>query len=250
MIKIFTQDKHYKNMERIAELAEDYMEKTEEIAETYTEKIEEVAESYAEKTDEVTENLMEETEVVAESYTEKTKEITEGYTEKTEKGEESYMEKAEEVAENNIEKSKVAAENCLELLKTHKNEYLAVPVFTVTVQYFYSIATLRYCLSQFSEFLCKWCRSDGKPFPKKWLEVLQTVKQLFNSPKGKYPAEYFIKYIVRQHGMQLFNKLKMYKNPSLDWIIPDHLKRKEENVSKYYIRIYKYKHNYTLYINT
>ena len=123
----------------------------------------------------------------------------------------------------------IGAEDCLELLKTHMDEYQIVPVFTV--RYFNSIATIRFCLSQFSDILYDWYDSGGKPFPEEWLKVLQTVEQLFNSPKGNYPAEYFIKYIVRQHCVQLFNHLKTCKKPSFDWIIPDHLKSKEENVS-------------------
>ena len=124
----------------------------------------------------------------------------------------------------------IGAEDCLELLKTHMDEYQIVPVFTV--RYFYSIATLRFCLSQFSDILYDWYDDDGKPFPEEWLKVLQTVQQLFNSPKGNYPAEYFIKYTVRQHCIQLFNHLKTCVNPSFDWIVPDHLKSKEEDVSE------------------
>lgn len=63
------------------------------------------------------------------------------------------------------------------------------------------------------------------------MKVLKTVEQFFSSPKGNYPAEYFIKYIVRQHCIQLFNYLKACEKPSFDWIIPDHLKSKEESVS-------------------
>ena len=122
------------------------------------------------------------------------------------------------------------AEDCLELLTTHVDEYLSVPVFTV--RYFNSIASLRFCLSQFSDILYDWYTSDEKLFPKEWLKVLQSVEQLFNSPRGGYPAEYFIKYIVRHHCIQLFNHLKMCKDPSFDWVVPNHLKSKEENVSK------------------
>ena len=109
------------------------------------------------------------------------------------------------------------------------DEYGTVAVFTV--QYFNSIATLRFCLSQFSDFLYDWCTSGDKAIPEKWLEVLKTVKQLYNSPRSKHPTEYFIKYIVRQHGIQLFNQLKMCKDPSFDWIIPEHLNDNKENVS-------------------
>ena len=132
----------------------------------------------------------------------------------------------------NIEKTEELAQNCLDLLQAHMKEYVNTVVFTV--KYFNSIATLRFCLSKFSDVLCEWCRSKEKQqFPKEWLEVLQTVKRLFNLPKSKYPAEFFIKCIVRQHGIKLFNQLKMCEDPSLDWIIPDHLKNKEENVSKF-----------------
>ena len=109
------------------------------------------------------------------------------------------------------------------------DEYQIVSVFTV--RYFNSIATIRFCLSQFSDILYDWYDGHNKPFPEEWLKVLETVKQLFNSPKGNYPAEYFIKYIVRQYCIQLFNHLKACEKPSFDWIIPDHLKSKEENVS-------------------
>ena len=103
-----------------------------------------------------------------------------------------------------------------------------------TVKYFNAIAALRFCLSQFSDALCEWCKSKEKQeFPEKWLEVLQTVKRLFNLPRSKYPAEFFIKYIVRQHGIKLLSQLKICEEPSFDWIIPEHLRSKEESVSKF-----------------
>ena len=111
------------------------------------------------------------------------------------------------------------------------NEYVNT-IALFTVKYFDSIATLRFCLSQFSDALCEWCRSNVKEFPKKWLKVLQTVKRLFNLPRSKYPAEYFIKYIVRQHGTQIFDQLRKYEEPSFDWIIPEHLQSKDQSVSK------------------
>lgn len=130
-----------------------------------------------------------------------------------------------------IEHTEKVAQTCLDLLKTHMDEYLHTEkVFSI--QYFNSIATLRFCLSQFSDVLHQWCRHEDKQFPKEWLEVLQTVIQLVNSPRSKYPAEYFIKYIVRQHGIQLLNKLKVCKDPSFNWIIPEHLKSKEQRVSR------------------
>ena len=123
-----------------------------------------------------------------------------------------------------------------------------------TIKYFKLIATIRFCLSQFSDILCEWCRSKRKTeeekqfpeedkqfpekqkekqFPEEWSKVLQIVKRHFNSQRCKYPAEYFIKYIVRQHGIQSFNQLKTCEEPSFEWIMPDHLKSKEENVSKF-----------------
>ena len=131
----------------------------------------------------------------------------------------------------NIEHTKDVAQNCLELLKTHMDEYIHTDkVFSI--QYFNSIAALRFCLSQFSDALHQWCVSGEQQFPKEWLEVLQAVKQLVNLPRSKYPAEYFIKYIVRQHGIQLFNQLKMCEDPSFSWIIPEHLKSKKQRVSR------------------
>ena len=109
------------------------------------------------------------------------------------------------------------------------DEYKTVAPFTI--QYFNSIATLRFCLSKFSDILCEWCKGEENQFPEEWLKVLETVKQLYNSPRSKYPTEYFIKYIVRQHGIQLFNQLKKCNNPSFDWIIPEHLSDKNESVS-------------------
>ena len=133
-----------------------------------------------------------------------------------------------------IEKTEELAQKCLDLLQTLMKEYEHVnTVALFTAKYFSSIATFRFCLSQFSDALCAWCRGKEKQqFPEKWLEVLQIVKRLFNLPKGKYPAEFFIKYIVRQHGIELFNQLKKCEEPSFDWIIPEHLKGKEESVSK------------------
>ena len=130
----------------------------------------------------------------------------------------------------NVEKTKELAQVCQDLLEEHKDEYIHTTA-DFTIPYFNLIATLRFCLSQFSDVLCEWCKSGGIDFPEKWLKVLQTVKQLFSSMKNKYPAEYFIKYTIRQHSIQLFNQLKLCKNPSLDWIIPDNLKGKEEKVS-------------------
>ena len=117
------------------------------------------------------------------------------------------------------------------------DEYVHQTVADFSIQYFNSVATLRFCLSQFADILHGWCLS-GEQFPEEWLIVLQTVKQLFNSPRGKYPAEYFIKYIVRQHGIQLLNQLKVCEIPSFDWIIPDHLKGKEERVSECMFHIF------------
>ena len=127
------------------------------------------------------------------------------------------------------EQTKESAKHCLSLLKAQMDEYATVALFTI--QYFNSIATLRFCLSKFSDFLCEWCENEDKPFPEEWLKVLETVKQLYNSPRSKYPTEYFIKYIVRQHGIQLFNKLKKCNDPSFNWIIPEHLSEKTESVS-------------------
>ena len=123
------------------------------------------------------------------------------------------------------------AKDCLELLKEHMDEYRTVQ--PSTIQYFKSIATLRFCLSQFSDVLYEWYTADEKQFPEEWLKFHQAVEELFSSPRGNYPAEYFIKCIVRQHCIQLFNHLKTCENPSFDWIIPNHLKSKEENVSKF-----------------
>ena len=134
-----------------------------------------------------------------------------------------------------IEQTKELAEHCLSLLKTQMDEYTTVA--PLTIQYFNSIATLRFCLSKFSDFLCEWCKSEDKSFPEEWLKVLEMVKQLYSSPRSKYPTEYFIKYIVRQHGIQLFNQLKKCNDPSFDWIIPEHLNDKNESVSKFSIYV-------------
>ena len=128
-----------------------------------------------------------------------------------------------------IEQTKESAQHCLSLIKAQMDEYATVT--PLTIQYFNSIATLRFCLSKFSDFLCEWCKSEDKSFPKEWLKVLEMVKQFYNSPRSKYPTEYFIKYIVRQHGIQLFNQLKKCSDPSFDWIIPEHLNDKNESVS-------------------
>ena len=130
-----------------------------------------------------------------------------------------------------MKQTKESAQHCLNLLKAQMDEYTTVVPFTI--QYFDSIATIRFCLSKFSDFLCEWCENGDKHFPEEWLKVLKTVKQLYNSPRSKYPTEYFIKYIVRQHGIQLFNKLKKCNDPSFDWIIPEHLNDKNESVSKF-----------------
>jgi len=53
---------------------------------------------------------------------------------------------------------------------------------------------------------------------------MEYIAVMFSLPKGKYPAEYFVKYIVRQHGVEIFSALRK----SYPWIIPDHLKGKEE----------------------
>ena len=131
-----------------------------------------------------------------------------------------------------IEETKELSQYCLNLLKTQMDEYKTVVLFTV--QHFNSIATLRFCLSKFSDILCEWCESGKMPFPEEWLKVLEGVKELlsYNSPRSKYPAEYFIKYTVRQHGIQLFNELKKRSDPSFKWIIPEHLNDKNECVSK------------------
>ena len=137
-----------------------------------------------------------------------------------------------------IENTKESAHYCLNLLKTQMKEYVKVPDFTI--KYFNSIAALRFCLSQLSDFLCEWCASGGKAFPDQWLEVLEAVKQLYNSPRSKYPAECFLKYIVRQHGIQLFNQLKICEDPPFDWIVPEHLNSKEQNVNKFmFINLFK-----------
>ena len=134
----------------------------------------------------------------------------------------------------NIERTKELAENCLNLLETNMNEYIhAMEVFTI--KYFNVVAAIRFCLSRFSAILYEWCSSseeNQKQFPKEWLETLQTVKRLFSSHKSKYPSEYFIKHIIRQHGIKLFNQLKNCEEPSFQWIVPEHLKNKEESVSK------------------
>ena len=133
-----------------------------------------------------------------------------------------------------LDRTKEMAENCLNLLETNMNEYVhTMELFTI--KYFNVIAAIRFCLSQFSGILYEWCGNEENQteFPKEWLETLQTVKRHFSSHKSKYPAEYFIKHIIRQHGIKLFNQLRMCEEPSFQWIIPEHLKNKEESVSKY-----------------
>jgi len=89
-----------------------------------------------------------------------------------------------------------------------------------------AIATLRYYLSQLVNVLCKLPQSGTmETFPKDWKDTLDYTQTIFCLPKGKYPAEYFVKYIIRQYGVERFNELKR----SYPWIVPEHLKSKEEN---------------------
>ena len=135
-----------------------------------------------------------------------------------------------------IEQTKNLAQHCLNLLKVQMAKYTADT--PLSIQYFKSIATIRFCLSKFADFLCEWCENGGKVFPEEWLGVLNTVEDLYESPKSKHPTEYFIKYIVRQHGVQSLNKLKKCNDPSFKWIIPKHLNDKSESVSKFSVHYY------------
>lgn len=68
------------------------------------------------------------------------------------------------------------------------------------------------------------------------LKYVQT--EIFCSPEGNYPAEYFVKYIIRQHGIEKFNLLKV----SYDWIALKHFK--EHRVSGDWYTLYLTAYNY------
>jgi len=117
----------------------------------------------------------------------------------------------------------------LVLLETGFDDYIQTHSL-FTVENLKAIATLRYCLSLLANFL--YLRSQHglkNTLPKYWGKVIDFICVKLTLNKGKLPAEYFVKYIVRKHGIETFNVLKT----SYPWIVPDHLKSKEEKVMLY-----------------
>ena len=99
-----------------------------------------------------------------------------------------------------------------------------------------AIAKLRYHLSQLAIALCKLPQNGAvETSPKDWKDTLEYVQAIFHEPKGKYPAEYVVKFIIRQYGIERFNELKT----SYPWIVPEHLKSKEENSVSVFVDIAK-----------
>ena len=129
-----------------------------------------------------------------------------------------------------------ADENYLVLLKAGFDDYLQSHSL-FTVENLKAIATLRYCLSQLADFLHFSCQHGLKnALPKYWKEVIDYIPTKFSLHKSKHPAEYFVKYIVRKHGVETFNALRT----SYPWIVPDHLKSKEEKVVLHKRNLYIY----------
>jgi len=122
-----------------------------------------------------------------------------------------------------------ADEDYLVLLKTSFDDYIQTHSL-FTLENLKAIATLRYCLSQFANFLHHSCQNGLiNTLPKYWKQVIDYIPSKLSLNRGKLPAEYFVKYIVRKHGIETFNVLKI----SYPWIVPNHLKSKEEKVMSY-----------------
>ena len=95
-----------------------------------------------------------------------------------------------------------------------------------------AIATLRYYLYQLANTLCKLPQSEIASTDLK--DTMEFVQTIFWSPKGNYPSEYFVKYIIRQYGIQRFNELKTV----YAWIVPEHLKSKESNSVSAFAKVF------------
>ena len=122
-----------------------------------------------------------------------------------------------------------ADENYFVLLETGFDDYIQTHSL-FTVENLKAIAMLRYCLSLLANFLHVHCQDGLKnTLPKYWRKVIDFICVKLSLNKGKLLAEYFVKYIVRKHGIETFNVLKK----SYPWIVPDHLKSKEEKVTLY-----------------
>lgn len=99
----------------------------------------------------------------------------------------------------------------------------------VTVEYIEAIASLRHGLSFTANLISKCYQTD------RYYESLQPVEkqllhQLFDEAKKIcfhiQPCEYFIKFIVRQYGIQFLKKI--VDHSEFDWLIPPHLKSEKE----------------------
>lgn len=78
-----------------------------------------------------------------------------------------------------------------------------------SVDNFQAIAEIRFCLSQLADALYHCSQHETeKTLSQHWIKVLNYLKAKYAPPAPKYPREYFIKYIVRQFGIDAFNKLR------------------------------------------
>jgi len=115
------------------------------------------------------------------------------------------------------------AEKCLHLLKDNFNASYSLS----SVEKLKAIAAIRYCLSQLADALSQLQQSETeKSLTKGWKEVVEYIQGKFTLLEAKYPAEYFIKYIVWKYGIETFNALRT----SYPWIVPEQLKIKKGKV--------------------
>ena len=119
--------------------------------------------------------------------------------------------------------TKEVAEKCLYLLKNNFDKSCSI----FSVEKIKAVAAVRYCLSQLADTLSQLLQNENeKALTKDWKEVVEYIQGKFTLLEAKYPAEYFIKYIVRQYGIEVFSTLRI----SYPWIVPEQLDSKKPKV--------------------